>query len=353
MTVIRDFIYIDVERLNSLYSQVFQGVVNSIVNTELNESEDTHTQKGGKIYSGGTLEERVAAASYKTENKLLHDHMYNLLEKKIQSNIVEPISINSSNYADTIGQAFMIKVRGNAEIWDYERIRSIVEGFNELGLALSYITDFTNRQSYTELMNQVSNQIKEAQKLSNRKSEIPELKLQLENLKRLLDPVEVAKSKNLQFDIDFLKYMSLLTSTFYSSGLEVVIHPQGLSENILFRSVLDTQWLRISTQLLRAMYAGQKANNWVVVGQVTHMPNSYQNILEEKANPTTLTEDFTTQSDPSETGALRDAYRDIVSAYYGIEKTFYESKKLTEIIIHPIAIYRETTIPEVNNDQNP
>lgn len=352
MPVIRDFIYIDVERLNSLYSQVFQGVVNSLVSTELNESEDAHTQKGGKDYSGSTLEARVAAASYKTESKLLHDHMYNLLENRIQNAIIEPINIDSSNCVDLLGQAFMIKIRGSAEIWDYERLKFIFENFNEIGLALSYITNFQHRQGYAQLLKNLENEIKEVKKASNRKNEISQLQKQIDDLKKLLDPVEVAKNASLHFDESFLKSISSLTSTFYSGGLEVVIHPQGVSENILFRSVLDAQWLRISKEHLRALYAGQKAVNWIVVGQVTYVPNNDQFASKQVSIPTTLLNDSISKSDSEIAETVRDSYRNLVSAYYELEKSFYESKKLPEIIIHPIAIYRETTIPEVNNDQN-
>src|SRR5438045_3510684 len=121
MTTIKDFIYLDTDRLNSLYSQVFAGVVETIVETELNEEENQNSQKGGVRFSGSTIEERVAAASYKTESKQLYDHMYNLLERKLADSITTITTISKEDYHSVTANAFLIKVHGTAELWDFQR----------------------------------------------------------------------------------------------------------------------------------------------------------------------------------------------------------------------------------------
>ncbi len=73
----------DTDRLNSLYSQVFERIVEAIVETELNEEEGSDAQRGGLRFRGSKVEQRVAAASYRTEDRLLHDYMYNLLEARV------------------------------------------------------------------------------------------------------------------------------------------------------------------------------------------------------------------------------------------------------------------------------
>lgn len=345
MAVVRDFIYIDNERLNSLYSQVFEGVVNTIVESELHETEDVNTNKGGIKFTGSTLEEKVAAASYKTQSKLLYDHMYNLLESRIGNALLEPVDLDLSNYINNISQSSMLKIRGTAEVWDYARLRSIFEGYNEVGLALTYITGFESIQNLEELKNNLENQIKEVKRTNTRKNELPKLQQQLADLKRMSASHELARSNGLHFDPSFLKHLSLLTSTFYSNGIEILIYPQNSSENILFRSVLDMQWLRISPERLRALYAGQKATNWVVVGQVTYIPTNISQSSSKKV-VSSPTESSSLDIDPDQPKTVRDAFRQIIDAYYGIERTFAESQKIVEIIIHPLAIYREVEIYE-------
>ena len=73
---LRDFIYIDKNRMYSLYSQLFEGVVESLVRSV---SYSTEEQKKDR-----KLEESIIDASVKVQNVVLFDHIYNTLEDKIQ-----------------------------------------------------------------------------------------------------------------------------------------------------------------------------------------------------------------------------------------------------------------------------
>lgn len=59
MTAIRNFIYLDNDKLNSLYSQVFKGVAEAIVESYLGQTEDKNEVKS----IGKTSEEKVVKAS--------------------------------------------------------------------------------------------------------------------------------------------------------------------------------------------------------------------------------------------------------------------------------------------------
>ena len=147
---IRDFIYVDVDRLNSLYSQVFEGVAEQIVQSYINSSANLDQQKGG-IGSGSATEAQVAEMSSKTESKILYDHMYNLLESKLKKSILEVSEIPANDYIKTLSEAFIIKVRGTAEIEDYNRVKIFMEKLNSLGEAVAYSAiqaeEFKDRKS--------------------------------------------------------------------------------------------------------------------------------------------------------------------------------------------------------------
>ena len=82
-TIIRDFIYMDKDRLYSLYSQAFEGVIEAFIESYSNSLQSEENNKNH--IKGQTLETQVAEASTKTENKILYDHMYNLLERKLSN----------------------------------------------------------------------------------------------------------------------------------------------------------------------------------------------------------------------------------------------------------------------------
>lgn len=131
--LVREFIYVDVDRLYSLYSQIFEGVADQIIQSYMDASSTTDSQKES-LLKGGSIEAQVTEMSRRTENRFLYDHMYNQFEAKIREAILESPEVSSDNFNEVLRQVFMIKVRGHAEIEDYQRLKLFVDKFNTLRL---------------------------------------------------------------------------------------------------------------------------------------------------------------------------------------------------------------------------
>src|SRR5579875_3771140 len=110
--LIRDFIYIDVDRLYSLYSQVFEGVAAQILISKTKEGTNRANQKGA-LLAGKETEDLVTEASQETSNKLLHDFLYNKLEDGISGAILVPDGVTRENYRTTLESPFLVKVSGS------------------------------------------------------------------------------------------------------------------------------------------------------------------------------------------------------------------------------------------------
>src|SRR5215212_3700209 len=134
---IRDFIYLDGDRLNSLYSQLFEGVAEQIVKSRLHSEVQENIQKGG-ITKGQIAEAQFAEMKQSTESKVLFDYMYTQLASELSESILEPQNITSETYREQLVNAFMVKVKGKAEVEDYNRMRSFVDRFNELAGKLAF-----------------------------------------------------------------------------------------------------------------------------------------------------------------------------------------------------------------------
>ena len=137
--VVRDFLYLDSEKLYSLASQVFEGVADRIAESFQSEQSRTDTTR---TLTGKNLDEKVANAALRAESKLLYDHLYNQLEDKLKGTILEPVGIDANNFHQMLDNSFLIKVRGQAVIDDYGRLSKFMERFNELGLSIAVITTF-------------------------------------------------------------------------------------------------------------------------------------------------------------------------------------------------------------------
>lgn len=80
--MIKNFVYLDVEKLHSLSSQVFEGITEYILNESSTESEKSESQKG-PVGSGRVLGEILKQSGKTSERKYLDDYSYTLFEKKL------------------------------------------------------------------------------------------------------------------------------------------------------------------------------------------------------------------------------------------------------------------------------
>jgi hypothetical protein len=327
---IRDFIYVDVDRLYSLYSQVFEGVAEQIIQSYMDSSASLDQQKGGGgIISGSTTEAQVAEMSSTTERKVLYDHIYNRLESKLKKSILEVSEIPADDYIETLSKAFIIKVRGTAEIEDYNRVKIYMEKLNSLGEAVAYSAIQSE---------EFKNKISEFEEKANVATAAEKSKLK-EYIKKIRDPKLLSKEMGLHQDEKLLENLKKFVEIFYPEGFEITIKPDQRSENVVFRGIVDKKWLRVKPELLRALYGGLVKMQWTMVCQITFLPLKGFKLEEPEVSVNTPN---TVEKDPS---PLRDPFRAIFQGMRIFDSLFLESQQRTEILVCPLAIYREVSLP--------
>lgn len=231
MTAIRNFIYLDNDKLNSLYSQVFHGVAEAIVESYFGSNQTSNEQKS----IGKSVDEKVGEISGITSNKILHDYMYNKFEDKIIEKIVD------CNTQDVqIDPNSFVKISGKASIEDYTRLKFYLESFNDLGMALTYL---------------------QKDELGANKS----------NLR------EIARKNGLHQDQKMLDGLKTFIEMFEPNGYEVVINNEG----VCYRGILNKEYLRISTNDIRMLYGSTPCMDWTMVGQITRV---FPQMKEDHAN---------------------------------------------------------------------
>lgn len=339
-TIVRDFIYVDVERLYSLYSQVFKGVAAQIVQSYMGGRWDKDLQKG-PILKGASVEAQFAEVSLRTEKKFFYDHMYNQLETEMSGAILEPSGISANNYSEALASALMIKVHGRAEMEDFSRLQTFIEKFNSVAEAIAYAAAISSDEFQTALreLESVAGGTGHREKRTKAKSQIEKLR----------DPAQLAKKMGLSQDEQLLQNISLFVETFHPGSFEVVIIPAQGVEGVVFRGIVDKQWLRMEPDLLRALY-GVGASNWTMVGQLTHLPgieiSEYEIPTEQEVN-TEASEEQEAEGAPS----MRDPLRSVFEAIRLFENMFLESEERIEVLVCPLAIYREWEMPSIKSSE--
>lgn len=394
--VIRNFIYMDIDSLYSLYSQVFEGVAEQIISQSLNSL--TSAQNVSEPDQYASLDTKLAEASLKTESTILYDHMYNRLEEAIGDAIEVPTEIDQTNYREKLSSAFLVKATGPAEIEDYERVRQFTLKFNEICDGIAYAS-FNSIHSIREFQETIPLEIQKL-KLSLRKTksnvEKFEIRQNIEKLEKMQDPKElarfVAEAGGSRQDPTFIAIISNWMETFYPNGFEITINPTEQSNGVVFRGILDKKFLRLKPEYLRALYGGFVNADWVIVGQVTYLPGELpdeynifagsqneksetdpQQLLEQVENPGQISEeeenpslkvDIETSSEtdstetkfgaiseqlfnhgPTKTAVMRDPIRGLFKNAATFDRMFFESEKRVEVLLKPLAIYQEVKIP--------
>jgi len=284
MTTIRNFIYLNIDTLNSLYSQVFEGVAEAIVESYFATQQSTDQQKN----IGKTLEEKVGELSGSTTNKVLHDHMYNKFEEKIKEKIVE------CNGNDAVLPNSFIKVTGKTRIEDYDRLSAYLDKFNDLGLKVTYMNS------------------DEATKKGK-------------NLR------EIARQNGLQLDKDLIKYLNSFIEMFEKHGYEVVVDQEKTS----FSGILNTSYLRLTTDEIRILYGSSPCMEWTMVGQVTQVHHK------ALIDPETFVKEIT---DELVGNSIKEALSNLFTNLEGVESTFFQYGNGKVYHILPIAICIENNL---------
>lgn len=223
---LRDFIYIDKNRMYSLYSQLFEGVAESLVRSVSYSIEEQKKER--------KLEESIIDASVKVQNVVLFDHIYNALEDKIQSHLV---TIDKETTKDDIKPTAIVKITGYVTIEDYNHLLFFMSNFNDIGLALSYL--------------QLKNEKENTSNKSNNSIE------------------KYAKEKGLNYDKKYTSSIIKVIETFHGKTMDIIIEPDSDKLKVGFKALLNEEFLRISPDNIRNLYGYKPCMKWTIAGEVT------------------------------------------------------------------------------------
>lgn len=310
--MIKNFIYLDVEKLHSLSSQIFEGVTEYILNEQKTENENTESQKG-PVGSGKILGDILKQSDTISEKKFLNDYSYALFEKKLtDENLVLNFDISTPTDAvfEVIKNNSFIKVKSKAIFNDIAHIQNTLVNFNKIGKALAHVT---KHKEISEINEQLDSMIKSGKS----KQEIQKIK---NNFKNILDLDSLAKATNLQHDQAFLNDLSLLFDYGFQDQLEIQMKLDGA----IISANLKRECLREEEKLVIRKYSRHTEVEFVLFGVITQC---------KRENPPQ-------PEDRDDFNNIKEALMNLVSHLTNLESSF-TGRLSNEIIIDPIALYTE------------
>ena len=314
MEKIKSFIYLDEYKMYSISAQMSGGITDYLMSHQRSKTEETEEQKA-TFSSGRVVADILTSESGTQEKKHLHDYNYTLFEEGLKkSNKILDISAgNIDENIEQIDNAGFVKVRSKVVFNDMNLIKSTLENFNQIGEALTYVGNF-------EKMEEVQNQFGKATENIKDRNQKAKLKQQLKNSTNI---GKLAKDQGLQQDAKFLQHLVFVLDYGFQDQF-IVQMPMG---QYTFSADCKRDDFRENEHSLVRKYSRFAEKEFILVGTVAQSSGEstdYEEVNYEDAKP----------QHPKE------AIMGLVGALSIVESQF-SGKLENEIIIDPIAIYRE------------
>jgi hypothetical protein len=320
------------ELVTSLYSQLFEGVAEEIVDTYVH-GKSREKQTSGAPFSGEAINKTVSESSRTTQSRVLYDHMYTQLEEKIKPKIVEPEVLTRRTCTSALDGVSIVKITGEAAVADFSFLRTILENWESIADALVAAQTMEKE----EKRNAKQQQVKQQLKTTNDRNEEARLEKVLEKLPsedELREAVEeqLGLHEMVEWNED---HLSLVLQIWYGNSFEVAIE-RNKDENVAFRGALRSDGLRQERSIRRLSNAGRTLRDeWTMVGLIQSVPEEPPDPQDTKGPPPGHKEDES---------LLRDNFRDLLQRLDQLNKLMYRSGTRKEVLIRPLALYQSLTM---------
>lgn len=297
---LKNIVYIDYEKVYSLSSQLFEGIVQSAVEQQEStlsnvDALEVQTQKK----SSGTSDTNKLSTVVNP-----HDYHYLKFEKELFArNLI--VSISAENFSiDKIKSGTFIKISCAIDINDYQKLKYTTKNFAELGSAIHFVHKHDDLENIEKLLAEKSTTASEKKSLTDFK-------------RAIMKEIEEVSGKS---KINFFNNLSTVLNYAYGDELEI----SQQIEQYKFTSFLIRNFLKLSPDMLVKLYSRRTKTPFTVVGIIT------QSFVSPK-------EDDNNERDVVD---IRGAAWNMNDALANLESTFCIPTE-NEFFIEPIALYTE------------
>lgn len=252
---LRDFVYLDVERVKSLLAQLDRGLL-----TDRTDSMGSSTTlEGSASFSLPALAEVGGAGQYistdqSSETHTLHDFVYNqteekLLERRRIKRLPQDFSsarILSEEVRARLSPVEYVLVRGKVSFSDYQYLTGLLDNANDL---MRITTNFAYQERIRAATGQAKSEIEQ-----KKNSEIKSHKLDdrlVHDLKKIFD-------------------------TFLRDRLVIKVLPFPEDPNIRIVGPLQFDYLRERLENIRFKFGSSPVEEWTVFGQIAAVPQEHE-----------------------------------------------------------------------------
>ena len=316
MPGIKSFLYLDEYKMYSISSQILEGLTESLINIR-GESKEDEERQTGPFGSGRVIAEIWQQESQQHERRFLHDYSYTLFERHLKEDRKVP-TVTADNVDDVVTSLEsidFIEIQAKPMFNDMNILRDTLEGFNDLGEAITYLTNAEKIDSARKGVDQLEETITDRNQRARARQQH----------KQVLNIAKMAQDAGLRQDPELLEKMAYLLKFGFRDQFEVQLPVGGF----IFSANLKREYLREDEHLLVRKFSRLPDRDFVLLGTVAQAPNRDEGCGDGERDP-----------ESSVPASLKEALMQLVQSLADVESTF-TGRLTNEVVIDPIALYRE------------
>jgi hypothetical protein len=337
---LNDFIYVDLSKVISLYSQLTGGVVEALErNSERSSSSDNKRSYDFRVFrhdAGGTDIDRHASRETVKPHHALLKELEAILEQEGYMADLTALglpSLRDAAFRSQLKKTFCVKVTGRAVIEDYARIKGIAEAFPEVVQLVnkSIESKILKSDNYREVQDQISareialKQIKDRNKRSEAESQLREAKRKLVEL-----VADASRLKGVEQWI--LEGVSTWIDTFLPGIVNLRVYPvTERPDEHVFGHLKKDCFEDVSTNSFHFTYGSFPTEELTLIGIITSVPN-------EEGEQFKPLKEFE-RPDLGNSESVEQAFRGVFRGSDGMEQMI-RTCRFPRVLVHPLVVYR-------------
>lgn len=339
-----DYIYVDLEKVISLYSQLTGGVVElRETHSERSSTLDNKRNYDFKVFkhdAGGTTQDKE---QNKSTIKPYHALLQELENELFSSGFLLDLAyqkdktLKDIELRNTLKNALCIKCTGRIVIEDYERMKKIGQDFPE-------IVKLINKSNSESLKNdpeyqKVERQIEELEKITGDKNKRAKAKRDAKMLRDQLDMILASASGIGMVPQWILDGMKTWIDAFLPNITNIRVYPfKHENDEHVFGHLDASNFTIKDPTAFHFTYGSFPTEEFTMIGVITSVPSN----IEEKFSPLKEFE----KEELEDYESVESGFRGVFRGFDGME-AMVRTCRYPRVLVHPILVYRETSPSKV------
>lgn len=344
MKEVKDFIYLDIDKVSSLYSQLSGGIIQSFeissASSEDNKNLRNYDFKFFKHEAGSSGTESQGIK----EVRISHHEVYSELEQELFKNgyaaeigvEISKEDIQSGNAVNIFENVLCVKAEGSIVLEDYDRITRIADNYEEIVDVINQSRKISLKESpeAKKLLEQIDTMKSSISSMKNgsekikRRNQVKEFESELNNL---IETKAVGKVDN-----SIIEGLKTWVRVFLPDIFNIRLYPFSDLDNFHVMSNVKREFfLDNKTESVHYLFGSKPTVKVTMLGVITSIPPKEQSDFDPM-------KEFESKSMDEESRKhlnFENGFRGVFRGFDGLEELI-RTCHYPRIMVHPIAIYR-------------